>query len=808
MNLRLKFVLALAPFSLGLHAQTNPTLDPAFKPMFARAGGFASAVAAQSDGRLIVGGAFNAIAGTPRNGLARLNTDGSIDPTFDAGAVCCGAANVGSNVTPPVSYVALQPDGKVLVAGPFSVIGGVSRPGIARLNADGTLDTTFDVGTGFQFRGGAPTILSVIVQPDNKLLVAGAFTTVNGVARSGIVRLNPDGSVDTKFDAGTGFPNGDASDTGQLAAVALLPNGQILVGGVFQAINQVPRNGIARLNADGTLDAAFNPDLALETGSPSISGLVVQSDGRIAISGTFDVSNNQLRPGLARLKPDGSLDTGFNPNFDPSVESYTLLTQTSDGQFLAFHQFPDSSGIAHRAIGRLDANGTPDPAFDVELYNGQDGRFKFGNIAAGSNNTWVVAGDLSGDPSAAHQGLIRFTSAGTLDASFNPQFGLAELFANVSTLALQADNGILVGGSYDHVNGAVRPYLARLKSDGSLDTSFAPAFQGGGSQSVAALLVDTNGNILVGGTFTNVNGKAQNGLVRLKPDGTTDASFNVGSGAGDQGGVTALALQPDGSVLVAGSFPDFAGTGRGYLVRLTSTGALDPGFSPDFPTECALCSVPNITSLGVLTNGIVMVGGSISRVEAVFVNGLVRLRPDGSADFTTPLPPITADEQVTALFVGSDDSTTVALSSSSAATNSARLLRLNDDGTANTDFNPTNILGGPVTSMAADSSGRLVLAGDFRSVGGQPRNGLARLTTDGSLDTNFDAGTGFEPSVFTPPSSAGLVKAMVLQPDGGIVVGGSFAQANRQTRLGLARYVANDASGGDGGNGAMAAPPS
>jgi len=157
----------------------------------------------------------------------------------------------------------------VLLGGNFTTIAGVSRNRIARLNSDGSLDTGFNPGTGAN-----NNVWALAVQFDGKVLVGGEFTTMDGVSRNRIVRLNSDGSLDTGFNPGTGA-------NGIVLALAQQPNGKVLIGGAFTTIAGVSRNYIARLNADGSLDTTFEsssgPNLQVNT-------MALQSDGKVLVS--------------------------------------------------------------------------------------------------------------------------------------------------------------------------------------------------------------------------------------------------------------------------------------------------------------------------------------------------------------------------------------------------------------------------------------------------------------------------------------------------------------------------------------------
>jgi uncharacterized delta-60 repeat protein len=787
---------------ISVFGQAVPSFDPAFQPVITRPGGAVSAVAVQPDTKVIVAGGFNAINGIARNGLARVNADGSVDPTFDAGAICCGRAT-STELMAPISAMTLQPDGKILIGGSFSSINGTPRVGLARLNANGTLDNTFNPGSGLvegPVSANNPAVVTLVLQSDGKILVGGYFTAINGVARNGLARLNPDGSVDTTFDPGFGVSINDPTDAGRIASVAVLSNGQIMVGGAFRSFNFVPRDGLVRLDANGSVDLTWGPAIGLQGGVPSIDGMLVQADGKIVISGAFEVINNELRLGLARLTAAGEVDPGFNPDVDTgNGESYTLLGVQGDTRMIAFHQFNDASGTFQRALARVNADGTFDPTYQVLLYPGEGNRFVLSDFAFAPNGSVLVGGNFAVDQAGTQLGIAQLSASGAVNSTFHPRFELAELFAYVNRVAAQADGRVLIGGSFRLINGAERPLLARLNRDGSLDTTFAPVLETTDPRNaVGALLAQPDGMILVGGGFTKVNGITRNGLARLNPDGTLDPTFDPGPGAGEGGGVSAVAVQPDGKVLVAGSFTEFNRVQVPWMARLLTNGTVDLTFSPGFSDSCATCITPNIHSIGVLSNGTVMVSGDFNRVEAFMFNGLVRLRPTGTAD-TALIPPITAEEQVIGMAVGADNRTTVAIITPdpTGAGSRARLLRVNPDGKIDPEFNPDIIEGDasasfPVAAMVQDIGGRLVLAGQFTKIGGVAREGVARLNRDGTLDTTFDAGPGFQTGVFAPTGQAGpLVKSMAWQPDGGIVVGGSFARVNNQLRLGLVRFQAD-----------------
>ncbi|HST51127.1 MAG TPA: Calx-beta domain-containing protein, partial [Pyrinomonadaceae bacterium] len=267
-------------------------------------------VVLQPDGKVLIGGYFTFVNQTSHNFFARLNSNGSLDTSFNTGT--------GANNT--VWALALQPDGKILVGGDFSSVDGVARNGLARVNADGSLDTTFDAALGL-----SQTVHAILIQPDGRILIGGSFSRVNGTTRNNIARLNADGTLDTSFDPGSG-----ASDV--VLSIARQSGGKVLIGGQFTKVNGATQNRIARLNTDGTLDMSFN---AGSGANNFVEVVAVQPDDGIFIAGDFDIVNGTARNRIARLTANGALDATFKPVLTASPGGVHSLFVQPDGKVLA-----------------------------------------------------------------------------------------------------------------------------------------------------------------------------------------------------------------------------------------------------------------------------------------------------------------------------------------------------------------------------------------------------------------------------------------------------------------------------------------
>ncbi len=204
--------------------------------------GSVKVIAYQSDGKTLIGGDFTTCGTTTTNGFTRL-VSGHLDTTFNQAGIGVGGK---------VSAIALQPDGKIIIAGSFSQYGGVARKGIARLNSNGTLDTTFTPPATVVFGGNNPGFRAIAIQSNGKIIIGGGISSFNGITRNGITRLNADGSLDTSFDPGAGFAYVTVGNA-DVKTISLQTDGKIIVGGSFTSYKGTTCNGIVRLIGDSVL---------------------------------------------------------------------------------------------------------------------------------------------------------------------------------------------------------------------------------------------------------------------------------------------------------------------------------------------------------------------------------------------------------------------------------------------------------------------------------------------------------------------------------------------------------------------------
>ena len=392
-----------------------------------------------------------------------------------------------NNLTGPNSWVwtlALQPDGRWLVGGQFTSFNGVPGGEVVRLNADGNVDTNFTASA----TAGDPTIHSVAVQPDGRVLIGGTFTGINGASCLHLARLNADGTLDSNFVASVNSSQSFIT----VSHLGLQTNSQIVIGGSFESVNGAPHANIARLNNDGSVDTSYAAAIDI-----SPNALVVQSDGKALIGGAFSAVNGQASPHIARLNTNGTLDTGFSVTVDGNVDAFV---QQPDGKIIIGGNFTSVNSVGRNRIARLNTNGTLDTTFQ--------------NGMAGADS---------------YVGCVAYDPAGR----------------------------ILIGGQFASVNGVTRNWVARLNSNGSLDTNFLATVD----NYLELLLVQPDSRVMIEGSYiSTVDGRSRNRLARLQSSNAPIISqprlsggifsFDVNAVAGKTYGVEATTNLPSNWNLV------------------------------------------------------------------------------------------------------------------------------------------------------------------------------------------------------------------------------------------------------------------
>jgi uncharacterized delta-60 repeat protein len=347
---------------------------------------------------------------------------------------------------------------------------------------------------------------------------------------------------------------------------------------------------------------------------------------KIVVGGAFTTFNGNTRNRLTRLNSDGTEDTSFYTNLGTAFNSNAnSIYVQSDTKILVGGNYNIFNGNTRNFLIRLNSDGTEDTGFYTNLGTGFSGTINSVNVQ--SDGKILVGGVFTTLNGNTRNRLTRVNSDGTEDTSFYSNLGTA--FNNqVYAIAIQSDGKILVGGQFTQLNSNTRNRLLRLNSDGTEDTSFYMNLGTGFSSTVVSIDVQSDGKILVGGIYTTLNGNIRNRLVRLNSDGTEDSAFYTNMGTAFGGLINDIRIQSDGKILVGGNFTTFNGNTRNRLLRLNSDGTEDTTFYTNLGTGF----VSNVSDINIQSNGKIVIGGLFGTFNGNTRNRLVRLNSDGTED--------------------------------------------------------------------------------------------------------------------------------------------------------------------------------
>ena len=748
--------------------------------------------------------------------IAATTTDaapGDLDPNF-AGV---GKFRFGFGGSSDLANaMTVQEDGKIVVVGK-TLAGAEHVFVIARYLPDGSPDVTFgpngtvltNIPEGFPDKSNYDEATAVTIQPDGRIVVAGTIIQQQGDHDFVVVRYHPDGALDTSF-GGDGIALVNFSGVDIAYAVRVLVDGKIAVAGYKN--NEF---ALARLNPDGTLDSSFHADGKVTTvvgsGNAGLSaGLTVQDDGKLVMAGAVAGVNGFI---VARYKTDGSLDNDFDVDgtvvlpMGSAANAHAVAMQPASNPFFADRIVVGGSVFNGTrtvfAVARCTASGALDTSLDGDGMVTTDipgstrsrgfnlvveSSFKApGRIVLAGSRDRSISGGLATDFA-----LVRYSNAGALDTSFDGD-GIVTTVVGGGANATGAQAVVLLAGGKLMACGAANADAAIISyhADGSLDTTFdgdgaklddyggPPAHAGG-------VVVQPDGKIVVAGD-TTLNFLPTLALARFNADGTFDGSFGSGGKIVDprflqQG--NAIALQPDGKIVVAGSGTSGTSVAEITVNRLGADGTPDPTFSGDgFATIQVAGDAETALAVAIQPDGKII---AVGRTRAAVNNNdvvLVRLTPDGSPD-----PGFDFDGQIViGLSSGNDEASAIALqpdgkiviagAAGSGTESRFFVARFHSDGTPDSSFGDkgvvfTSIGAGYATgkALALLPSGHIVVAG-YAYNGTNLDFAFVRYHQDGALDTSL-GGTGV---VMTPLSEGNdEATALAVQGDGKFVLAGGI----------------------------------
>lgn len=707
--------------------------DESFQISLTRGAGV-SDMALQADGRIVVVGNFSEVEGVPRQGIARLNADGSLSSDFNPGALFNAEALL----------VAAQPDGKVLVGG----ITRDSRFAVKRFNSDGSPDSSFDFGAGIEpsWYSGENTY-DMLLLPNGQILVAGHFNRVQGQTVRCVARFRSDGRLDPSFNPNANFGNFDT-----VSHLYLRQNGDVFFTAVYDG-GIITYFGFGRLTEDGNTD----PTIGLNTGGWSrVDTLSFASEGRLILFGEFYGLDGDSPRYALRLNPDHTVDGTYSLplSFWPAVtkplwDGRTLLLNIGGSDLL------------------LNTNGEPDLRF------ADDGRVAAGDAVLQPDGRFLATG--WGSPltnGEANFGVVRLLDSGVLDASFSMPGGMMAACGGSQELILQPDGRILLrSDDARFANGhPVGPPLMRFLPNGDIDTNFV--YSGPNLFAPASLAAETDGKVLLG---------SLDRVFRLESAGEPDVTFGYSMVCET---ATRLVKLPDGGTLVQSEISTLTGCqvwerNVVSIRKLRADGSLDPEFTPVSPdpshwecvsdapgSPCGLVysEVRHLLPCG--SNGAFYLAGRFHSLSGMDRTNLARLLPNGQMDpefqpvMAAPVAGFAALADSGAAVL-TDDGTLSVLDSSGAIRNSVMLPGGMPQGLQDIWFAPdeTFVLG----SFPSDD-GALV---------------LQRISLDGAL-----VGT------CRFPAYRGQLRG-VMQPDGNLIFSGLFPREGGTDWSGIRRLKAD-----------------
>ncbi len=623
---------------------------------------FADAVAIQADGKIIAAGHSSIDGVSSGFALVRYNTDGSLDPSFGTGGIVTSAFGYGF-----IYDIAIQGDGKIVAAGSSYNDTTYQDFTLARYNSNGTLDTSFD-GDGkltTDFDNFYEYATGVAIQADGKIVAAGSRDDGDfGFSSYALARYNADGSLDTSFDTdGKVITTFDGSSAAN--AVAMQTDGKIVAAGysascyIFNCA--APDFAVVRYNTNGSLDTSFDSDGKVITnfgGADVALAVAIQTNGKIVASG--HATNNSIFDfALARYNSDGSPDTSFGAdgkittdfgNFEVALD----VAVQADGKIVSAGYSRNHSNYDF-ALSRYNAEGSLDASFDT------DGKVTTSVIVASSGAT-AVATQLSGsitiagyrNRSSNEDFAVAQYGDGYPDYSFSTDGKVTTDFAGgndrANAVAVQRDGKTVVAGYANYgLNSDFA--LARYNVDGSLDTSYDADGKvmtdfGGDLDSANAIAIQTDGKIVAAGVGASAVTGYGFALVRYNTDGLLDSTFDsdgkVTSDFGNSDAAYSVAIQTDGKIVAVGigdsegnGIPSFA------LARYNTDGSLDTTFDTDGKVTTVFgAGLASARSVALQPDGRIVAAGTSAAGFALArynLNGSLDVSFDADGRVTTPI---------------------------------------------------------------------------------------------------------------------------------------------------------------------------
>jgi uncharacterized delta-60 repeat protein len=718
------------------------------------------------NGFIYISGTFTEVLGVPKNSIARLDTLGNLDLSFDCGN---GAAGI--------TGFKIQPDGKIYVFGTFTTFDGNACGRIVRLNSNGTFDNTFAPTSGAN-----QSIVDLIIQNNGKIVVIGNFTNFNGVAKNKIVRLNSNGSLDNTFTNPTGTLN--------LSSIDITSTQKLLVGGTFTSYNGSGKNQMVVLNTNGTVDVSFTLPASIvnvyeimfyndntffvsyrnrtthSCGFPCTYYRFQRRIGNFSANGTLstfsEISNNcsgsfsncgpcsgyygQIN--IIKKLPNGNIlvsgsDKGasrrvYDVNLT-SVHTHDYIQSNSpiavlpNNSYFYFNQtvykaFNVPRIVKFTSLHEFDKNFYENTAFSQSpKINSADGNNFFG---FSGNNAYFSQehmgfkinenGEVNSSFNISHNNLYNNLWIDVNSNNRQDQIRDIKTISNNKTLVVYHYNRLSYSYCGSFYSGQQYVTLTRRDLSGNIEQT--ANFSWGDNSGAHKIYELNNGNVILYGTTIN----------KINPSTFGTVSFNPGT-ATNSGMINKFIELKNGNYLIAGEFTSYNGNSVNKLALIYPNGSFNNSLVGAAQSSNYLDAIE-------LSDGRIVLIGNITTYGLTSVNGIVVLNADGSID--------------------------------------------------NTIFNSTGFVGGHPTHLVQLPDDRFYAIGNFTQYNGTPVNGIVLINGDGTIDSSF--------SIVDSPNSP-ITSSLLLQ-NGDLILAGNFDKfgttvRNKIARIGGAPFVSVETIG-------------
>lgn len=706
---------------LGVATAAAQTLAPLPDLGLMAVRGRVRAIAVQADGKVVIGGEFTLVNGVRRNNIARLNADGTLDTAWNPDADL------------DVTQLAVSDDA-VYAVGIFGRIGGQPRRFVAAL----------DVATGaaLAWDPSPNKFVSALALAGGTVYVGGNFTSIGGASRNCLAALDAATGLATAWNPS---PSGISVPCGDVSAIAPA-GGVVYVGGAYQNIGGQARFNLAAVDATTGNATAWNPNPSgAPPAAPNVTSLAV-SGGVVYAGGQFTTIGGQPRARLAALDAATGNATAWNPSPGPSLPLVNALT-VAGGVVYVGGNFTSLGGASRSSLAALDATTgaatawNPTPDADVRALA----------VAGGTVHVGGAFGRVAGETTLLFARLDAGT--GLHVAGFRPAAGGS---GAVSSLAAQSDGQIAAAGDFRWVGkaGLARRGLLRVAADGTFDAGWDPAPNG-----IVLTLAAAGTTVYAGGSFASVGGEPRRGLAAL--DGATG---NATAWNPDPDDAVAALVVDGGTVYAGGGFTTIGGAARAHLAALDAATGAATAWAPDLDDR--------VDALA-LAGGALYVAGEFTVVGGAIRIGLAAVDTATSGALAwNPNP----NGRVDVLAAASGTVYAGGIFTMIGGAARRHLAALDATTGAATGWDPDP--DGTVATLVVDGA-TVYAGGAFTSIGGAARNRVA------ALDADLGSATGWNPDatpgdyLFGTSVEAGLVTAS------GIHLGGFFARLLATDRDGL-----------------------